>query len=354
VRKLISILVVLGLVLGFSAIAAPVAAVSAPITVEVDNPITGENSTYTIVFHNDGTLIAGFDWIDVMFPAGTNATSATVVSVNKAATAAKLVTAPVAVGFGVVQQGDTYIRIATDDIYKCEWVEIVIDDVTNPAPCFHHLQVGTSSHTPVASEDYTIYSLKMCLSTGKNLISLPAYPEDPAIAVVLADLFAKVELTKNSATPFTFSVWYWDAAALKWLKYASDSSFKDLTKIEVGKAYWIKVNAPACFRFKGVGFPDDQGPPPKFCWYVRSFNMVGVTSTSNITASEYLKYTLLPPFFTQYAVVAIYEWSGTAYVDLGWNGQYLTPSGDPILQPGHGYWMAFIDAACIIPPVPAP
>jgi hypothetical protein len=106
------------------------------------------------------------------------------------------------------------------------------------------------------------------------------------------------------------------------------------------------VSAAIAFYFKGVGYPTDQGPPPKFCWYVRSFNMVGFTSLTDIAASEYLKYTLLPPFYVD-AVMAIYDWDEAtqAYVDMGW------PTIDPTLVAGNGYWMAFLDAACIIPPV---
>lgn len=339
-KKLISILVALGLVLGLTLMATPAAATDVIVDVDLDNPLAGELAEYTIIFHNGSTLEGGVDYFDVMFPAGTNLTTVSAVAVYKAASVALLTTAPVAVAGLWWTVGDTDLRIGlTDDIYKCEYVLIIVTDVTNPGPCFHHLQVGSSTHTPVASPDYTIYSAKMCLAEGKNLISLPDYPEDEAIEVVLAGLFDELALDDD----FEFSVWYWDAAAKEWVIYASDTSFDDLDTIEPGKAYWIKVNKDICFYYKGTPFPDDQGPPPKFCWYVRSFNMVGFSSLTAMNASVYLAYANVP--YTM--VMAIYDWDEAtqSYVDLGW------PWVDPILQPGQGYWMAFVDAACIIPPV---
>jgi hypothetical protein len=345
VKKLISILVTLGVVLGLTLVAvAPVAAVDAPIEVEVYPPLAGQLADYDIMFHNGSLLLAG-DWIDVMFPAGTNAAGAMLGWVMVSPDG--IAWAPVAAAISAV--GATYVRITlTDPIMKCQYVWIWLWDIVNPGACFHHLQVGSTTHTPVASKDYTIYSLRVCLTAGKHLFALPAYPEDEAIEVVLADLFAYAALDPD----FEFSVWYWDACEGEWVIYASDTSFDDLQVIEPGKSYWIKVNMGICFYFKGVPYPDDQGPPVKFCFYCPCWNMVGVPSTTATLASEFLKSTLLPPFYTQYAVVAIYEWNGLAYVDLGWTGQFPAPV-DPLLDAnGEGYWMAFIESACIIPPLP--
>jgi hypothetical protein len=346
VKKLISIIVTLGVVLGLTLMAAPVAAVT-PGTIEVtlDNPLAGPaTSDYLISFHNGANLLAADgDFIDVMFPAGTNVAAVVNVFLDIGATraAAEAAAGTTPVPFVIV--GTTALRLyIVADIVKCAYVAIVVEDVVNPASCFHHLQVGSSTHTPSASEDYTIYSMKLCLVEGKNLVSLPDYPEDESIEVVLAALFAAAAADPD----FEFSVWYWDAAAKEWIIYASDTSFDDLETIEPGKAYWIKVNTDICFFYKGVPYPDDQGPPPKFCWYVRSFNMVGFSSLTPMLASVYLNYAVLPPTYI-WAVMAIYDWDETtqAYVDLGW------PWVDPLLQPGEGYWMAFLDAACIIPPV---
>jgi hypothetical protein len=359
VRKIISILLALTMALLAVGAAVPAAAVEAPISVDVSEPLAGPvTADYTIDFHNVGLLLPG-DWIDVLFPTGTDLTTITAVTVTKGPTKATDGTIPVVIsGYTIllVPEPKSLRIYLVDPIDKCEWVKIVIETVTNPASCNHVLEVGTSAHTPVDSETYTIYSTKMCLTGGpdtKNLISLPAYPADTKIEVVLADLFAEAAKTASSTTPFTFSVWYYDAAAKKWLKYASDSSFKDLKTMEAGKAYWIKCSYDICFYFKGDPYPEDQGPPVKFCQYVECWNMVGFASTSVATlASDYLKNTLLAPFYFQYAVDAIYYWDPVAdkYVDTLWNGQLGGP--DFLMVPDRGYWMSFRDAACIIPPLP--
>jgi hypothetical protein len=180
--------------------------------------------------------------------------------------------------------------------------------------------------------------------------------------VVLADLFAEAAKDPD----FVFSVWYWDSDAQVWLKYMSDSSQSDLTTMEAGKAYWIKVSAAISFFFKGDPYPDDQGPPQKWC-YPECWSMIGITGTAAMDASLFLKDAALPwPHQNSYAVSTIYGFTGGAYFDTGWiagprdntpawMGTYAVawpgPS-DYALQPAVGYFMSFLAPACIIPPLP--
>jgi hypothetical protein len=363
VKKVFSILLALALMLTMAvASAVPAAAVQAPIYVEIDNPIAKEAGDYTITFHNVGTLIAD-DWIDIMFPTGTVATyldgnativkgakKADVVSLGKQVTSAD----PVDVLDTQVISA-TSVRITLNDtVEKCDWVSIVVENITNPTSCDHQLEVGTSTHTPVDSELYTIYCARIELKGGvnpntglamMNLISLPCYPADTSIESVLADLFLLKTLTAVSSKPFSFSVWYWDNESDTWLKYVSDSSFTDLETIEPGKAYWIKPSRDINFYIHGYPYPSGQGPPVKSC-YTRSWNMVGFVCTEPKSTSVYLYYTMMPPAYTNSAVSSILGWNANtqSYVDLGW------PYTAALLQPGAGYWMAFVDNACIIPP----
>jgi hypothetical protein len=205
----------------------------------------------------------------------------------------------------------------------------------------------------------------MDLLKGKNLIALPAYPEDTSIDVVLADLFAEVAKTAGSATPFSFSVWYWDSWNLVWLKYMSDSSQSDLTVMEAGKAYWIKVSKDFSFLFKGNPYPYCQGPPQKWC-YPESWSMIGITGTAALWASDYLKDAMLPwPSQNSYAVSTIFTFTnpGPGFTDTLWDPglktnvpAWMTLAGpwplkrDYQLQPAVGYFMSFLGPACIIPP----
>jgi len=354
VKKVFSILLALALMLTMAvASAVPAAAVEAPIYVEVDNPIAKEAGDYTITFHNVGILIAGSDWIDIMFPFGTDVTGWSLVMLTTGPTE-HTATNLCLIGFIDTIAPDTLRIWPGCNITKCMWVQIVVENITNPTSCDHHLEVGTSTHTPVDSELYTIYCARIELKGGvnpntglamMNLISLPCYPADTSIESILADLFLLKTLTAVSSKPFSFSVWYWDNDSDTWLKYVSDSSFTDLETIEPGKAYWIKPSRDINFYVHGYPYPSGQGPPVKSC-YARSWNMVGFVCTEPKSTSVYLYYTMLPPAYTNSAVSSILGWNANtqSYVNLGW------PYTAALLQPGAGYWMAFVDNACIIPP----
>ena len=379
-KKLISIIIALAFTLS-TVIAAPAGAVSqGTIEVTVADPRSGLDSDYLISFHNDGLLLgADNQFIDIMFPKGTVLPDTIVLQVWKSNIrdhAEEL--APPATSIAVtptrVSDGTVRIRLGPGQhIDKCEYVAILIEDVKNPGSCFHHLQVGTSVAGPFSSDEYTIYSLKLELDPGKNLISLPAYPEDTAIEVVLADLFVKKQLEANLAVPFEFSVWHWDAWEEEWIVYASDTSFGDLATMEAGKAYWIKVNKPVDFYFKGVPYPECQGPPQKWC-YPKSWNMIGITgdATATMWASQFLRNATLGwPSQNQYAVSTIFGFASTPtlepegqFYDTGWfpgpitdsdwmeNDPGLAPYVDVELKAGVGYFMSFLGEACIVPPVP--
>jgi hypothetical protein len=379
VRKLISIFVALGLLLSFGVMATPVAAVEeGTVNVALNYSVACAESDYCITFHNIGTLEAG-DFIDIMFPLGTDVTGFTLNRVQTRLT--PIPNPPISCPPPIVPQaacawsgpdvttlapgsaaiGTKTIRITlagADVINKCMNVLISVSGIVNPLSCEHHLEVGTSTHTPVDSNPYTIHCAKVELVGGKNpatgmdmmnLVSLPCYPSDTAIEVVLASLFCEAVISADLPNPFTFSVWYWDNAAKEWLKYVSDSSFNDLQTIEAGKAYWIKPSYNKDFYVHGDPYPPGQGPPVKWC-YPRCWNMVGFASLTGMNVTEYLAYTVLPPMMDP-AVLAVWGWnvSSQAYIDFGYPIFPVTMN----LTPGQGYWMAFIADACIIPPAQA-
>jgi len=347
-------------------VAVPAAAVGLVVVVDIDEPIAGETADWFIAFHNNSVLKAGEDHIDIYFPVGSNITGAAL-NAGIIATALEGVPAMVVeddkgdvrlVGADIEEIGWNTLRFynLTDDIFKCEWVYVGLEGIVNPKSCHHHIQVGTSTHTPVASGDFPIYTLKMELVEGKNLISLPSYPEDTAIEVVLADLFAEAAADED----FEFSVWYWDAWEQDWVVYASDTSFDDLANMEAGRAYWVKVSDAIDFYFKGEPYPECQGPPIKQCYPI-SWNMIGPAWDEPIAASEYLKNAMLPwPHQNTYAVSVIFGFNEAAQVfyDTGWDpgqkDEKPWAEGDIDLIPGDGYFMSFIGEACIIPPVPGP
>jgi len=325
--------------------------------------------TYRITFHNNELLVAN-EYIDVAFPAGTGIAHllAANVTVFLMVPATGLYTEVVPIT-GIILGPTRTVRVLLGaPIEKSRMVRVWIAGVTNPKSCDYFLQVGTSNTSPQDSGTYTIFTAKVTLTPGKNLISLPAYPADTSIEVVLATLFVEVGEIQSDGKPFSFSVWYWDSWEQEWVIYASDTSFNDLTTMEAGKAYWIKVSHSIVFKFKGDPYPKSQGPPQKWC-YPPSWSMIGpAIQTVAVNASYYLRHAMLPwPSQNTYAVNTILAFSpGTQqFINTSWNpgqandpawmGVYPAPvwpaKADYELVQMRGYFMSFLGEACIVPPI---
>ena len=164
----------------------------------------------------------------------------------------------------------------------------------------------------------------IALNEGWNLISLPLIPLDSSINAVLAGILNDVK-----------SVWYWDAAAApaRWYSFAPGAA-SDLTSMRDGKAYWINMKTAQTLTVAGRQMPVGTQLPPAYDVVV-DWNMVGFKSTNNATANDYLA-------GTEY--VRIY-----GYKNSEW---FLIPGpnyDNPQMEPGLGYWVAFIASGTIYP-----
>jgi hypothetical protein len=151
VKKILSILVALGLVLGLFVMATPA---SANVTAATVTPVTncaGETAQYTIVFNVTGDLIIGTTLITIDFPDDTDLSAITSITVNgPPAVSATWIT----VGAGAV-----VTFYSTKHILAPAVVTVVINGVVNPSPGTKTLTVKTSApvdSTPVTSNPYVI------------------------------------------------------------------------------------------------------------------------------------------------------------------------------------------------------
>jgi hypothetical protein len=146
VKRVFSICLALSLLVVLALASSPrVAAVQASLTVEVTNPLAWEPSDYVIKFKTAGLLLGPADYIDIMFPSGTDLATVTSVSVTVPAT---LTTYTVS---------GTNLRIWLAGGEAIEWgvnVTVVVQNVTNPGPGSYGLCVGTSTMSPICSDDY--------------------------------------------------------------------------------------------------------------------------------------------------------------------------------------------------------
>ncbi len=160
-------------------------------------------------------------------------------------------------------------------------------------------------------------SFSLSLKTKWNLISLPLVPDDNNIETVLADIMSDV-----------VGVWYYDAATATWRTYGPGAP-SDLTTMEDGKAYWVRMKADATLWIHGTQEPVPPDPPSAYPVVV-GWNMVGFRSTIEMTDTEYLS-----NFTPEEDYGMIYGWNASVQ---DWEPQM---PGDANLVPGHGYWIPF-------------
>jgi hypothetical protein len=166
-------------------------------------------------------------------------------------------------------------------------------------------------------------SIYVSLSAGWNLISLPLIPDNSSIENVLAPIMDYVEI-----------VWYYDASTGNWLVYTPGPAPDDLTTMEAGKGYWIKMKASATLTVYGVQIPPPPAVPPTYM-VVPGWNLIGFKSISSMTANEYL------------ASVAG-KWASLWTFDPA-IGTYVKVFGSQNMLPGRGYWIYMTEAGEIAP-----
>ena len=181
--------------------------------------------------------------------------------------------------------------------------------------------IPTAALTPdtVTVEQGDFQQEPIYLVEGWNLISLPLIPLDSTISVVLAGIMDDIK-----------SVWYWDPAAKRWYSF-KPSGPSDLTKMEDGKAYWIDMEAGQTLDIAGSEMPKGTQLPRAYNVVV-GWNMVGFKSTTANNATSYLA-------GTNYVRIYYYE-------DGYW---YLIPADSTEMEPGLGYWVAFLEPGTIYP-----
>jgi len=172
VRKIISILIALGLVLGFSVMATPVAAAVTTPAVTLSSDCAGATANYTIVFNITASLTEGYNKVCVEFPAGTT------VPTTFATGAIIINTGPV-FGTEVTVTGQKVCFLVPADISPAPAVvTVVVAGIGNPLTAGPYtLKVNTDrapDSTQVASAPYTI---KPAVSVyGLEWDSNPTYP----------------------------------------------------------------------------------------------------------------------------------------------------------------------------------
>jgi len=172
--------------------------------------------------------------------------------------------------------------------------------------------------------------IKLC--QGWNLISLPLIPNNTAIATVLSGISDKVE-----------SVWYYVTSTGSW-KTWSPGIGGNLTTIEDGKAYWIKMTDAATLTVEGRMAPVPPTPLPTYSLSA-GWNMLGYKSTierETVKTGTPLGY--LNNIAGKYSYLVTYD----CHQASPWQEIELDRG---TMKPGFGYWIYMTQAGSI--PAPA-
>jgi hypothetical protein len=174
--------------------------------------------------------------------------------------------------------------------------------------------VVTINETTISSElkSFLITSPNaISLNSGWNLISLPLQPSDHSIDDLLSSLQGI----------FTIVWSYQDGA---WKMYDPfNPGFSDLTSMEIGYGYWIKMNGTGAINISGNAAPSAIN-------LASGWNLVGYNSTSSKSAVDAIagindKVEIIWSY--QNGAWKLYDPANPGFSDLG------------MLEPGRGYWI---------------
>jgi hypothetical protein len=162
VRKIISILVALGLVLGLSAIATPVAADVTEPEVDVLNPCACETSAYNITFNITASLTEGVGCVCIKFPDGT--------------------TVPTEYEFGDIVINGESVHPEEITVTGTEVCFIPPAHIDDPGPVWVFFSTDAAIKNPcVPATDYTL-EVKTCRAPDADYVESEDYVIQPAVS----------------------------------------------------------------------------------------------------------------------------------------------------------------------------
>lgn len=133
------------------------------------------------------------------------------------------------------------------------------------------------------SFDLTVYSWKIELTEGWNLVSIPVIPEDTGINTILEGIYENIVYEDTS----TYAIYQYDAIDNKWYRarrYSDTSSYygkftgpsaSKLTDIIPGYAYWIKMEAEDTLYIMEKEFSASVMPVPSISLALAGWNLIG-------------------------------------------------------------------------------
>jgi hypothetical protein len=184
-------------------------------------------------------------------------------------------------------------------------IEIFAEDVSYAKVFNIHFGTGKEKERPHES-------VKLQLSAGWNLISIPVQPVEPELYKITEGLSEKVE-----------AIFAYDTKASKYESYMRGSTSNDLQELRAGRGYWIYVGESTTLSVTGqqVSMSIDL---------VEGWNLIGPNSIRPISIKSALQ-------SIEGKYLALYSFES---MENRYKG-YAPPDLDELteLEPGKGYWI---------------
>jgi hypothetical protein len=179
--------------------------------------------------------------------------------------------------------------------------------------------------------DNRLDSVNVELLAGWNLISTPLIPNNKAITTVLADLIANDSIVLAT----TFTGGGQSPTESRW-----QPPVNQLTTIEDGKGYWVKMSQADTLKVYGKSLPTPPAIPPSY-QVLMGWNLIGFKSEQTDMSVQ----TYLGGADNAKLVRAMYSYDAASGVYQG-----ITDAGSTKMEVGAGYWLALSDGFIIYPP----
>ena len=166
----------------------------------------------------------------------------------------------------------------------------------------------------------TINTFRISLSSGWNLVSLPADADADLISTIVSDI-------DNNLT----IIWHYNASSDSWSSW-TDSDDDGNFRLEPGEAYWFSMSSADTLIGNYNLMPTGPTSPPYFALIGQSWNLIGHWRTFNQPASTSTYGALASLSDDDVGMVYKYTGaSGSSYINI-WNGHQS-------MEPGKGYWL---------------
>jgi len=169
-------------------------------------------------------------------------------------------------------------------------------------------------------------TIRLSLSVGWNLFSLPVVPGDSKITSVLKPILGSVNV-----------VWSYSAPTKSWAFFKPPGS-GTLKTMQDGMGYWLYMNAPAVLPLNGTVIAPATVPPTYSL--VFGWNLVGFKpqpTVQNETVGQYLM-----------SISGSYD-QNNVWIYQNSSGTWIEGSGSTQIQPGQAMWILMTAPATLKP-----